>query len=72
MRRYQCPNEGQARIAEYLDLSKGHLFGHGGMNYQRLNAGLQVVNCNKFGKLVYRINKPFLSFLQNDSQFQHF
>ena len=22
--RYQCPNEGQARIAEYLDLAKGN------------------------------------------------
>ena len=35
MGRYQCPNEGQARIAEYLDLAKGHSFGHGGINYQR-------------------------------------
>ena len=35
MGRYQCPTEGQARIAEYLDLAKGHSFGHGGQNHQR-------------------------------------
>ena len=29
--RYQCPTEGQARIAEYLDLAKGCSVGHGGL-----------------------------------------
>ena len=31
--RYQCPNEGQARIAEYLDLAKGNSMGKGGQNH---------------------------------------
>ena len=35
MGRYQCPTEGQARIAEYLDLAKGHSLGYGGQNHQR-------------------------------------
>ena len=30
--RYQCPNEGQARIAEYLDLAKGYSMGKAGHN----------------------------------------
>ena len=30
--RYQCPNEGQARIAEYLDLAKGCSMRKAGQN----------------------------------------
>ena len=31
--RYQCPNEGQARIAEYLDLAKGKSMRKTGQNH---------------------------------------